>query len=58
MLRVLFGIDQVLATPGLLQGRIGLVTNTAARMALDPGLKEWTAAPGWRERVRCALPYA
>jgi len=33
--QVLFGIDQVLATPGLLNGRLGLVTNDAARTALD-----------------------
>lgn len=36
MSRVLFGIDQVLAKPGLLSGRLGLVTNDAARTALDP----------------------
>ena len=35
MSRVLFGIDQVLTTPGLLGGRLGLVTNDAARTALD-----------------------
>lgn len=38
MSQVLFGIDQVLATPRLPRGRIGLVTNDAARTALDSQL--------------------
>ena len=33
---VLFGIDQLLATPTLVPGRLGLVTNDAARPARDP----------------------
>lgn len=43
MSRVLFGIDQVLVTPGLLCGRLGLVTNDAARPALDSRLKSRVA---------------
>ncbi len=33
---ILFGIDRVLATPGSVPGSVGLVTNEAARTALDP----------------------
>lgn len=35
MSRVRFGIDQLLATPGRVAGRLGFVTNDAARTALD-----------------------
>lgn len=35
---VAFGIDRLLAEPGLVSGRIGLVTNDAARTASDPRL--------------------
>lgn len=38
MSRVAFGIDQLLATPGSLRGRIGFVTNDAARTAADSAL--------------------
>lgn len=38
MTRVAFGIDRLLAEPGLVSGRIGLVTNDAARTAVDPQL--------------------
>ncbi len=43
MSRILLGIDQVLVTPGLLRGRIGLVTNDAARTALDPKVRSRVA---------------
>ena len=36
MSHVCFGIDRLLAAPGSLQGRFGLVTNDAARLAADP----------------------
>lgn len=51
MSRVLFGIDQVLAAPGLLHGRLGLVTNDAARTATDPTLSTRLALP----RAGCEL---
>ena len=35
MSQILFGIDQILAEPGRLFGRIGLVTNDAARPARE-----------------------
>lgn len=38
MSRVLFGIDRLLAAPDSLPGRIGLVTNDAARTAVDTQL--------------------
>jgi uncharacterized protein YbbC (DUF1343 family) len=39
MSQILFGIDQALATPHLLPGQIGLVTNEAARTARDATLR-------------------
>lgn len=35
---ILFGIDRLLASPGLVTGRVALVTNDAARTARDPKL--------------------
>ncbi|HEY9170955.1 MAG TPA: exo-beta-N-acetylmuramidase NamZ domain-containing protein, partial [Verrucomicrobiae bacterium] len=46
MSRPLFGVDQVLVTPGLLRGRIGLVTNDAARTALDVRVRSRVALQG------------
>lgn len=46
MSRPLFGVDQVLVTPGLLRGRIGLVTNDAARTALDARVRSRVALQG------------
>ncbi len=43
MAQVLYGIDQVLVTPGLLRGRIGFVTNDAARTALDSNVRSRVA---------------
>lgn len=43
MIQVRFGIDQVLGKPDLLKGRLGLVTNDAARTALDSNLKSRVA---------------
>jgi uncharacterized protein YbbC (DUF1343 family) len=43
MPQVLFGIDQVLSTPGMLNGRLGLLTNDAARTALDSHLRSRVA---------------
>ena len=41
--RLLFGVDQLLVTPGLLRGSIGLVTNDAARTALDARVRSRVA---------------
>jgi len=43
MNRVCHGIDQLLAAPGTLWGRLGLVTNDAARLAADPELRSRVA---------------
>lgn len=43
MAQVQFGIDQLLETPGLFPGRLGLVTNDAARPALRPDLSSRVA---------------
>jgi uncharacterized protein YbbC (DUF1343 family) len=43
MHRVHFGIDQLLDETGLVEGRVGLVTNDAARMARDSAMRSRVA---------------